>query len=251
MLRIVLAGLTLLLAVPAVAQHQPGQTNADHERAQAHYIAGWQHMHAEHYEDAAGEFKAATELNQKFQLAYYGLGRAYQNLRRYSEAIGALATCRQLYNTQASQKFNSQMEADRYRSDRLLELQDMQTQISKGPQSTRTQEMSRQVSDAIRRTTDEKDRGLNIGFENPVPAFVSLALGSAYFRSERFDDAEQAYKDAVKTDTKAGEAHNNLAVIYLMKAEYPQALAEIKAAEKAGVKVSQDLKDEIRARMGQ
>lgn len=251
MLRIVLTVATMLIAVPVLAQHAPGQTNAGNERAQAHYVTGWQQMHAEHYEAAVDEFHSATELNPKFQLAFYGLGRAYQNLHRYREAIEALTTCRQLYNAQASQKFNSQMEADRYRSDRLLELEDMKTQISKGAQSNRTQEMTRQVNDAIRRTTDEKDRGLNIGFDDPVPSFVSLSLGSAYFRSSRFDEAEQAYRAAVKTDDKAGEAHNNLAVIYLMKAQYPQALAEVRAAEKAGVKVSQDLKDEIRGRMGQ
>ncbi len=250
--RIVLTALILFCAVPALAQPPgTGQTNANLERARQHYATGWQEMHAEHFDSAAREFQAAIELHPKFQLAYYGLGRADQYLKRYLEAIDALTTCRQLYNTQASQKFNSQLEADRYRADRLLELQDMRTQVGKGPQSERTQGMLRQVDNAIRQTTDDKSRGLNIAIEDPVPSFVLLALGSAYFHSERFDEAEQQYKAAIKVDGKSGEAHNNLAVIYMMKADYPQALAEIKAAEKAGVKVNPELKDEIRARMGQ
>jgi len=54
----------------------------------------------------------------------------------------------------------------------------------------------------------------------------------------------------VKADDRAGEAHNNLAVLYLLKAQYTDAFAEVKAAEKAGFRVNPDLKDEIRMKMG-
>ena len=89
-----------------------------------------------------------------------------------------------------------------------------------------------------------------MAIEDPVPSFVSLSLGSAYFRSEQFEEAEAAYKAAAKADDKAGEAHNNLAVIYLMKADYTQAMVEVKAAEKAGFRVNPDLKNEIKAEDG-
>ncbi len=52
---------------------------------------------------------------------------------------------------------------------------------------------------------------------------MSLALGSAYFRAERFADAEREYKAAIAADSKAGEAHNNLAVVYLQTGRYDEA----------------------------
>ena len=240
--------------VPAAlaSAQPPGQTNADAERARAHYINGWQYMRAERFNEAAGEFQAAIDLNEKYELAYYGLGRAYLALHRYSDAVQSLSTCRDLYSAQASAKFNSQMEASRYRQDRLMELQDLKNQYSKGPgaNSQQAMDMMRLIDNQIRLTNDANNRGLNVTIDDPVPSFVLLSLGSAYFRSERFEDAEAAYKAAARVDDKAGEAHNNLAVIYLMKADYVRAMAEVKAAEKAGFRVNPDLKDEIRQKAG-
>src|SRR5262245_43740899 len=237
-------------AARALAQ-PPGQTNANFERARAHYISGWQHMRAERFAEAADEFNAAIDLNEKYELAYYGLGRAYLALHRYTEAVTSLSTCREIYSAEASAKFNGQMDAQRYRQDRLMELQDLKNQFSKGVQTNQAQDMVRLIDNQIRLTTDANNRGLNVAIEDPVPSFVSLSLGSAYFRSERFEEAEASYKEATKADEKAGEAHNNLAVIYLMKADYPQALTEVKLAEKAGFRVNPELKDEIRQKMGQ
>jgi tetratricopeptide (TPR) repeat protein len=246
--------LTAVLSPAARAFAQPpGQTNANAERARAHYISAWQHMRAEHFNEAASEFQSAIDLNEKFELAYYGLGRAYLALHRYSEAVTSLSTCRDLYSAESSAKFNGQMDAQRYRQDRLMELQDLRNQYTKGGQanSQQTANMLQLIDNQIRLTTDANNRGLNVAIEEPVPSFVSLSLGSAYFRSERFVEAEAAYKEATKADDKAGEAHNNLAVIYLMKAAYPQALAEVKLAEKAGFRVNPELKDEIKQKMGQ
>ena len=242
----------LVTAFVAVASAQPpGQTNANGERARNHYVAGWRHMHAEEFDQAAEEFHSAIELSPRFTLAYFSLGRAYQNLHRYAEAVEALTTCRELFSTAASTKFNNQMEADRYRQDRLMELQDMSIQIAKGPQTERTANELRQVQNAIRMTTEDKSRGLNIAIEEPVPSFVSLSLGSALFRAERLDEAEIAYKAAVKADQKAGEAHNNLAVLYLMQSRYTDALMEVKAAEKVGFRVNPELKEEIQTKARQ
>ena len=106
------------------------------------------------------------------------------------------------------------------------------------------------MDNAIRTTQEEKSRGLNIGMEEPVPSFVSLSLGSALFRAERYPEAELAYKAAIKADDKGGEAHNNLAVLYLMQSRYTDAMVEVKAAEKAGFRVNPELKDEIKGKMG-
>jgi tetratricopeptide (TPR) repeat protein len=80
----------------------------------------------------------------------------------------------------------------------------------------------------------------------PVPAWLSLALGSAYFRSDAMADAEREYRAAIDVDSRLGEAHNNLAVVYLLTGRAQLAEAELTAAEKAGFKVNPQLKEDVK-----
>jgi Flp pilus assembly protein TadD len=58
-------------------------------------------------------------------------------------------------------------------------------------------------------------------------------------------EAEQAYVATVAADPKVGEAHNNLAVVYLETGRYAEAEKAVKAAEAAGLRVQPALKEEI------
>jgi len=71
-----------------------------------------------------------------------------------------------------------------------------------------------------------------------VPGWISLALGSAYFRTDAMADAEREYRAASKVEPKLGEAHNNLAVVLVLTGRLDDAEREMKAAEKAGFRVS-------------
>ena len=82
----------------------------------------------------------------------------------------------------------------------------------------------------------------------PTPTWISVALGSAYFRRGSIEDAEREYREALKVDPKLGEAHNNLAVICMQTGRLDEAEGEIKLAEKAGIRVSPALKEEIKNR---
>src|SRR4029450_13561167 len=98
-----------------------------------------------------------------------------------------------------------------------MELQDIRSQVSKGPQTAGTQSTMTIIDNAIRMTVNAFDRGQsNIPIDIPVPSFVSLSLGSASFRAEQFTEAEQQYRAAINADSKAGKAHNNLAIILMM-----------------------------------
>ena len=81
-----------------------------------------------------------------------------------------------------------------------------------------------------------------------VPTFVSLALGSAYFREARFIEAEREYRATVLADPKAGEAWNNLAALYLMTGRGEEAERAVASAEKVGYAVNPALKADIRKR---
>jgi tetratricopeptide (TPR) repeat protein len=240
--------LVILQAPRASAQQRPGHLAENTQRARAHYIAGWEHMQSEAFEKAAAEFQLATDFDEKFALAWYGLGRANLTLHRFRQAVLNLTMCRDLFAATASRKFNNQMDANRQRQDRLLELQDLRNQYTKGPQNNQTNDMVRLIDNSIRNTTIAFDRNQSVEFDNPIPPFVSLSLGSALFRAEQFDQAEHAYKDALKADDSLGAAHNNLAVIYLMKKRFDDAFEELRAAERAGFTVDPELKDAVLTR---
>ncbi|HWI17266.1 MAG TPA: tetratricopeptide repeat protein, partial [Vicinamibacterales bacterium] len=89
----------------------------------------------------------------------------------------------------------------------------------------------------------------SVTIENAVPAWVSLSLGSSYFRSGKLQDAERAFKAAVEADRRSGEALNNLAVVYLETDRFELALTTLEAAKKTGFKVNPELEKAIRARI--
>jgi Flp pilus assembly protein TadD len=82
----------------------------------------------------------------------------------------------------------------------------------------------------------------------PVPAGVSMAIGSAYFRLNDLANAEKEYKAAVEVNPNFGEAHSNLAVVYLVTGRASEAEAQVKAAENAGFRVNPKLKEDIAAK---
>jgi tetratricopeptide (TPR) repeat protein len=129
----------------------------------------------------------------------------------------------------------------------MNEMTDAISQLQQKPRQTaQIQEQIRQYTER-RRQIEDADRESGLSPQQSVPAFVSLSLGSAYFRSGKLADAEQAYLAAVASDSKMGEAHNNLAVVYMETGRFDQADKSAKAAEKAGMRVDA-LKQEIAKR---
>jgi len=235
------------LAVAALAFAQTLTTNpADRQRAELHYRTAWGALKAESWDEAAKEFKAAIDLYPRYTLAFYGLGRAEMGRKHFGDAVRAYEQCRDLYVRSAGQRFSADADATRARQDQQMELKEAIRQTSSGPQTSRSQENVRQFQNQLQLLQQNNDRGMNVSIDASVPAFVSVALGSAYFRAERLVDAEHAYKAAITADPKAGEAHNNLAVVYLMTDRPGDAELEVKAAEKAGYAVNPNLKDDIK-----
>ena len=130
----------------------------------------------------------------------------------------------------------------------LTELDEMIRQVQAAPPSARTQDQMRQLMERRQRVQDALSGGSMLSLESTVPPWVSLALGSAYFRAEQFADAEREYKAAIAADSKSGEAYSNLAVVYLQTGRYDEAEKAVKAAEKAGFRVNPMLKEDITAK---
>lgn len=240
---VILAVTIATLVCPLAAQREPA---AQRDRALPQYRIGLEHLRAEAWDEAAAAFRGAIDIDPAFEMAYYGLGRAHMGRRAYADAVTALAKCRDLYAAHSGRRFSNAQEAQRYRKDQMMEIDEIIRQYQSGPQSMRTAEIIRQLHERRRQLQETINRDGSFAIENTVPSYVSLSLGSAYFRLGRIADAEREYQATVQADPKTGEAHNNLAVVYLQTGRYPEAERAVKAAEKAGFKVHPGLKDDIK-----
>jgi Flp pilus assembly protein TadD len=81
-----------------------------------------------------------------------------------------------------------------------------------------------------------------------VPPGVTMALGTAYFQAGALEEAENEFMAVLRQDPASGDAENNLAVLYVAMGRLDDAEAALARAEKAGVKISPRLRDEIRQR---
>ncbi len=239
------AATAILLASAAPALAQRAVTR---DRALIDYRLGWEDMSAEKFAEAARDFQKAIDTDPTFEEAYYSLGRADMALKQYTGAIAAYTKCRDLYQARAGRKFSNAQESQRSRREQVTELDDRIRYLQQLPQTLQVQDQLRQIQDFKRRVLEDISRGNNITIENSVPAYVSLALGSAHFRAGHMQDAEREYKATIAADPAAGEAHQNLAVLYLTTKRYDEAVRSLEAAKKAGFKVNPALEAEIRSK---
>ena len=245
-MRMWLLGLAACVAITATVTTAQ-QRNQVRERAMRPYKVGFENLRAEDLDKAAAAFGEATEIDPSFEMAHYMLGRTNISRKKYAEAAAALTKCRDLYVARAGRQFTNAQEAQRYRRDRLSEIDEVIRGYQGAPATGQTAEALRQLNEQRRQINDAIQQGMNITIDASVPAYVWLSLGSAYFRMGRMPDAERAYKATVEVDPKSGEAHNNLAVVYLTTGRIDEAERAVQAAEKAGFRVNPGLKDEIRA----
>jgi tetratricopeptide (TPR) repeat protein len=235
-----------LLAIISLAGQATAQTRADRERARTQNKLGWEDMRKEAWEKAARSFQAAIDIDPQFEVPFYGLGRANMNLKKFPAAIAAYERCRDLYRNATARQFSNAQEAQRFRQDRITEIDEQIRQTQSGPMTPARQDLLRQLQNVRRDIQESIQRGNNMSIESRVPAWVSLALGSAYFRSGQLSDAEREYKATIAADSRSGEAHNNLAVVYFETGRYADAAASMQAAKKAGFRVNPELEKAIR-----
>ena len=224
----------------------PGGAQAPSEEksrlAEWHYKKGLELMQAETWEEAAEEFKQAIPNDPLMTLAHYNLGQCRMYQKRYTEAVGAYKACRSVVEQIGTLSEQERGQRDRARRDEINELRDSLSRLNtlKG---VNVEKMATQIQDRIRLLESMEFRNSE---RVQVPAEIPLALGSAYFRQDRFEEAEREYKEAVALNKKLGAAHNNLAVLYLLTGRLDEAEESLKLAEKAGFPVNPRFKDDLK-----
>jgi tetratricopeptide (TPR) repeat protein len=245
MTRSFVAALLVVTFVPLAGAQSPGDRN----KARTQNQLGWEYMRSEQFDSAVKAFQSAVETDPTFEMPWYGLGRAHLALKQFVSASSALERCRSLYEQQVGRKFTSQQEAQRYRQERLTEIDEMLRQVQSGPQTLQRADQVRQLQEQRRQIQEFITRGNSVTIENAVPAWVSLSLGSSYFRSGKLAEAERAFKAAAEADRRSGEALSNLAVVYLETGRSELALSTLESAKRTGFKVNPELEKAIRARI--
>ena len=250
MRNVVIVWALLAAAVLSASQGELGKAVAerDHVDALRHYRLGQDALHSEHLDIAEREFQAAARLDPTLELAPYGLGQVYMALKQYRQAIAAYTKCGEVIRGNAALVAGDEIAYQRRIDDSIKALED-ELHLYSGPGRTANtpaaQANIRNIETRIRAMKDAKHRAIG-GPPAPTPAWLSLALGSAYFRTDALPDAEREYRAAIAVDPKLGEAHNNLAVVYVTTRRYSEADAEIRAAEKAGFRVNPQLKEDVK-----
>ena len=237
-----------LIANSAQAPSVPAQAYQD---ALAQFKFGMVALESERYDEAEAAFKKAITLEPNYEGAYYGLGQTCMRKHLYEDAVQAYLHSRDAFRQNAAAEAAGDVSAEQKLRDQIQVLKDTERQLQRTSQAS----SSLNVNQAIERvrsqiTLLESRRNRRPDAPPPVPAGLSMALGSAYFRLGRQQDAEREYKAAIASDPSFGEAHSNLAVLYLLTERYDLAEAEVKAAEKAGFKVNPNLKADIKKKRG-
>jgi tetratricopeptide (TPR) repeat protein len=235
----------VLLSLAAVpVSPQKGQRDEDQRQAFDHYTKGQDAMASERLEEAVQEFKAAIQLDPLLTLAHYRLGQAHMLLRDYAQAERAFLGCRDAYEKIGALQFTNREELERRRDEEIDQLENQLGMLQSGQIKNSNPSVPLQVQQQIDSLQRSRRKGGSGAFS--APAEVSVSLGSACFRQGKLPEAEKEWKTAAEANPKLGEAHNNLAALYLMTSRPAEAEKELKLAEKAGYPVHPRLKDDIK-----
>lgn len=245
------AALSLLFSL-ALQAGAPPQELTDRQQAAAseHFRAGMQALAGEKFDRAETEFRAAIKIDPLYDAAFYGLGQLYMVRKEYREALKAYLDSRSAFIANAEARATHKVTTDRRIRDQIQALNDYVRSLERAGSRGNPNLVADLQKQRTRIRQLEAQLTLAAGSMPEVPAGLSMAIGSAYFRLGEFAEAERAYVEAVRVDPGFGEAHNNLAVVYMLTGRLDQAEKAIAEAERTGFAVSPALKADLKKRKG-
>ena len=195
-------------------------------------------IHGSRSSSAAEAFSSAITKDRLLTIAHYGLGQAYMNMEQYTAAVQAYKGCIDAARALHALRQTNQFESDRRRQDAIRALKE-----TLGPHVKMDQLKRTQIEQQLR---DLENQRISIDAPFQAPAEALLALGSAYFRNGDREEAEIEWKAAIAVNPKLGQAHNNLAVIYMQTGRLNEAEQEIKLAEQSGFRVNSQFREDLK-----
>jgi tetratricopeptide (TPR) repeat protein len=253
--------LVLLVLPPLAASDDCPRQIPDASRAEATRLldgARLQQAKGQWIESEAA-LRDAMNLDPASPFPPYALGLALMERKAFSDAVAAFTRSREAFrcirgdDPEARRRFVAGLDRQlqqlrqtraEYERDRLqktiIKLQELNNDTP-APLG-----QSAQVVQALEQRIGELQRLR----QNPQlePAALALALGNAHFNAGDLAAAEGEFRMALAREPGNGDAHNNLAVTLTLLGRLDEAERELRAAEKAGIKVSPRIEEEIRRR---
>ena len=235
--------LTLLAVTFLLATKNPGTVQAERLVKEGDKL-----QQSERYEQALEMYRQAIQLDPTMMLAHYGAGQSQMALKRYPEAITSFTDARDAFHARAALDQDQRFVNERAREERIQALRDrirQNQELAVVPGSPAERQRDLVIQDSENQIQQLQRTEGGVGGTPLLPPGLSLALGSAYFRSGKLEDAEREYRDAIQRQPKLGEPRNNLAVVLFLTGRAAEAQEQVRAAEKNGFKVASGLKQDI------
>jgi tetratricopeptide (TPR) repeat protein len=236
---------TLVPTVSALAA--PAPSAFSRPQALVEYRAGQAAFEGENLGEAEQRFLTAVRLDPSLLIAHYALGQTYMRARRYEDAVRAFAAARRAVLDLVVRRVTDRASVDASIDDEIRELRESVRLIQSG---TVKLAQAQTTLTRLENRIDELQRLKGKSADGPIemPAEISLALGSAQLRAGQLNAAAQSYAEALRARPTFGEAHNNLAVVYMARSEWEAAEREVALARQAGFPVAAQLAADLAAR---
>ena len=213
--------------------------------AKTHLDKGMKLLEKGSLEEAEAEFLEATRAFPDMADAYIQLGHLSMRRKDYSQGLDRYLQARTaLTNLQG---ISRRQEVERSR--RMQESMDIlreqidQLRVSQNPADQSEVNVKMAQMDRLR----QEQTKLRAHDELSIPAELPFLIGTARMNLEEYDAAIEDYREALALRPGYGEAHNNLAVIYFYRKDYPLAWEHLRAAEKAGIRINPQFREELSA----
>jgi tetratricopeptide (TPR) repeat protein len=236
--RFILVAVAMLIGVTMLDAQKIADEQSRREALDL-FRAGQKFLLAEQFDKAADSFSKAIAKDGLLTVAHYGLGQAYMNLRRFDDAAKAYEGCIEATRTLHALQQSNQFEVEKRRDAEIREMRETVRVLQQSRRQLQAAHAEQNLHDL------ENQRSSMTGPFRP-PAEVLLALGSAHYKGGDADAAELEWKAATEANPKLGEAHNNLAVIYMQRDRLDAAEQELQLAESAGFRVNPQFKEDLK-----
>lgn len=227
--------LLLVLAVPCTASER-----VDITRATNKVVKGDAQLARENYDRAVELYRQAIEIEPRLPSAHLGLGGALVGLRRYHEAIAALAAAERLY---------AEYEAD------LREAQQKATNAVEDGE--RQAQVFKDTYGAFQRIPHNLGMGtqamglLNFEEATAIPAQLYYLQGISLLRTSQKQQGIERLRRCLALESGHGLAHHNLAAALLTQGQVVQAKEHLDAAVAAGVDPNPVLAADLERALGE
>jgi tetratricopeptide (TPR) repeat protein len=213
--------------------------------ARSHYTKAMTLLADNKLSEGEGELLEAVKTFPQLAEGYIELGNLSmrrgefrEGLERYQKASGALSELQGIQRRQEVERQRQLQESIDLLNERISDLSRSQRASDQG-----------KIQQAMVRLEKLKQERTNAqpSTETPFTPEVHFLVGTALMKLERFEEAGKEFQNALALRPSFGEAHNNLAVVFYYRRDYPACWEHLRAAEHAGVRVDPRFKEELSA----